>query len=257
MSGASELVQLEESGAVAVLRLASPPVNALSQQVIAQLGSALDRVEAGAARCLVVASALPGAFAAGADLKHLVAVDGAGFGAYLTALRAVIERIPRLGMLSIAALDGHALGGGLELALACSMRVAARGARLGVPEIRLGLIPGAGGTQRLTRLVSRRDALELLLRGRAIDAAAAHAMGLVDRLVEAGQAETEARALAGELASGPREAQCAILECLAAADGPLELGLALEGEAVRRLFDSEDAREGIAAFLAKRPARFR
>ncbi|HEY2190718.1 MAG TPA: enoyl-CoA hydratase-related protein, partial [Actinomycetospora sp.] len=214
---------------VVIVRLAQPPVNALSAAVVAGLETALDSFETSDARVLVIASDVPGFFVAGADLKAMAVFDQDDFGRYLEALRRPIERIASAGRPSIAVLEGQALGGGLELAMAASLRVAGRDARLGLPETRLGLIPGAGGTQRLPRLVGRGRALDLMLTPRTVDAAEAHAIGLVDRLVEAGGAETAARAWAARLAALPTSALAAVLHCVDDAhDRPLAEGLARE-----------------------------
>ena len=138
-------------------------------------------------------SAITGFFAAGADIKHMSAVDAASFREYGNALRAGLERLSALPMVSVAAIDGLALGGGLELAMACTMRVAATGARLGLPEVKLGLIPGAGGTQRLPRLVGRGRALDIMLTGRQVEADEAFWIGLIDRLAEPGETAVRGR----------------------------------------------------------------
>lgn len=242
---------------VVVVRLAQPPVNALSGAVVAGLETALDAFDTSDARVLVIVSDVPGFFVAGADLKAMAEFDQEGFVRYLAALRRPIERIASVGRPSIAVIEGQALGGGLELAMAASLRVAGRDARLGLPETRLGLIPGAGGTQRLPRLVGRGRALDLMLTPRTVDAAEAHAIGLVDRLVDAGGAETVACAWAARLAALPTSALGAVLRCVDDAhDRPLAEGLAREAERVGELFGGEDGREGVAAFLAHRPPAF-
>lgn len=243
---------------VATITLTNRPANALSNDVIAALDAALDDVAADATvRAIVFDSAVDGFFAAGADLKLLATVDGDGFTNYLTRLRAVIERIGSHPCVSIAAIEGQALGGGLELALACTFRVASSMAKLGVPEVRLGLLPGAGGTQRLPQLIGRGPALELLLSGRSASGDEAAALGLVDMVVEPGGAGSAATTLAESFAAGPRHALAEIKACVEAArDLSLTEGLAFEQAAVQRLFDSRDGREGIAAFIDKRPADF-
>jgi enoyl-CoA hydratase/carnithine racemase len=206
---------------------------------------------------LVVASRVPGFFAAGADIKHMATVDAAGFAAYGDALRSTLSRFADPNRISIAALDGLALGGGLELALACTLRVASEHAAFGLPEVKLGLIPGAGGTQRLPRLVGRSRALEMMLTGRQLDATEAHGIGLIDRLVGPGEAESAALALAGELRELSQPALHAVVRTVdIAADFALREGLMRERAEEQRLFERREGREGIAAFLEKRPPRF-
>jgi enoyl-CoA hydratase/carnithine racemase len=242
---------------VVVVRLAHPPVNALAAPVVAGLEAALDAFDVSDARVLVIVSDVPGFFVAGADLKAMAGFDEDDFMAYLESLRRPIERIGSSGRPSIAVIEGQALGGGLELAMAASLRVAGRDARLGLPETRLGLIPGAGGTQRLPRLVGRGPALDMMLTPRTVDAAEAHAIGLVDRLVDAGGAEKAALAWAAQLAALPTSALAAVLRCVDdAQELPLAEGLAREADRVSELFGGEDAREGVAAFLERRPPEF-
>jgi len=249
-------VTIEVDGRIAVATLGGPPANALSLSLVDALEHALDTVEREGARVLIVRSALEGFFMAGADLKLLGGADRAAFGSYLTRLRRVLERIGQLPAVSIAAIDGHAQGGGLELALACTLRVAGSGAKLGVPEIKLGLLPGAGGTQRLPLLLGRGVALDLLLTGRTVGAEEALRIGLVDRLAEDG-ANGEARRLAEVLAGYPAAALIAIVRCAdAARDLPLAEGMQVEADELLALFEGEDAREGVRAFLEKRSPAF-
>lgn len=238
--------------------LERPPANALGLPIIEGLQHALDGIDAaGGAHVLVVASALPGFFAAGADIKHMATIDDSGFVAYGDALRAVVERLAAPDRLSVAAIEGLALGGGLELAMACTLRVAGAEAKFGLPEVKIGLIPGAGGTQRLPRLVGRGRALDIMLTGRQVDATEAHAIGLVDRLVDAGSALDSALGLADELAGASASAQAAVVRTVDAAfDAPLPDGAALERDEVGTAFSTGDGREGLTAFLEKRPPNF-
>lgn len=240
-----------------VVRLARPPANALGRPVIDGLNAALDAFDASADRVLVLVSDLPGFFAAGADIKQMAGGTADDFAAYGTALRAPIERLAAHDLPSIAAVEGRALGGGLELAMAATLRVGGRDAQLGLPEVRLGLIPGAGGTQRLPRLVGRGRALDMMLTARSVDAVEAHAIGLLDRLVDAGGAEKAALALAGELVARSGPALTAVLRCV---DDAFDLaqagGLAREAERIDLLAAGPEAREGIAAFVERRVPRF-
>jgi enoyl-CoA hydratase len=205
----------------------------------------------------VIASRITGFFAAGADIKHMATIGGAGFRAYGDALRGALDRLAEPERISVAAIDGVALGGGLELAMACTLRVGSAQARFGLPEVKLGLIPGAGGTQRLPRLVGRGRALDIILTGRQVEASEAHAIGLVDRLVEDGQAEAAALEMARELAALSLPALRAANRSIdAALDLSLRDGNAYEAREEQELFEAGEAREGIAAFLEKRRPRF-
>jgi enoyl-CoA hydratase/carnithine racemase len=237
--------------------MASPPANALSVPLLDGLHAALDAAQAtGDVKVMIVTSALDGFFAAGADIKHLARIDAESFTAYGGRMRAVNDRIAAAPWLSVAAVDGLALGGGLELAMACTLRVSGPAARYGLPEVRLGLIPGAGGTQRLPRLVGRGRALDVMLTGRQVPAAEALAMGLVDRLTD-GDAISAALTLAGELSRASLPAQRAVVRAVDAAfDLPLEAGFKVEIDQEQALFEDGEAAEGIAAFAAKRPPRY-
>ena len=239
--------------------LASPPANALGLAIIHGLSDAIDAADAvDDVRVMVVASSVPGFFAAGADIKLMSSIDATGFTDYGNALRGTLDRIAKPGRLSIAAIEGVALGGGLELAMACTMRVAGASARFGLPEVALGLIPGAGGTQRLPRLVGRGRALDIMLTARQVEAAEALTIGLVDRVVDAGTASDAAISLATALLSSSALAQAAVVRTVDAAfDLSLSEGMALEGSQVDSLFEHGDGREGIAAFVEKRKPNFR
>ncbi len=174
-----------ESAGVTLVTLARPPANALGLPILEGMHAAIDAAEAaGDVKVMVVSSDLDGFFAAGADIKHLSTIDAESFLAYGDTMRAVNDRLAASPWISIAAIDGLALGGGLELAMACTLRVAGARARLGLPEVKLGLIPGAGGTQRLPQLVGRGRALDIMLTARQVGADEALAIGLVDRLTD-------------------------------------------------------------------------
>lgn len=249
-------LQVDDDGVV-VARLHHPSANPLSPVVLDGLGDAADAAERYGAAALVIASELGGFFAAGADIKHMQTLDGAGFAAYGAHMRRVFERIAALDAVTIAAVDGLALGGGLELALACQLRIGSPSARLGVPEIKLGLIPGAGGTQRLPRLVGRGRALDMLLTGRDVPGEEAHAFGLLDRLVPDGEPENRALEMARALAGFSTPALAATKRCVEAAlSVEHATGLQIEAAEEQSLFEGGDAQEGIAAFIARRPAVF-
>jgi enoyl-CoA hydratase/carnithine racemase len=237
--------------------MTSPPANALSPALLDGLHAALDASgAAGNVKVMVVSSSLDGFFAAGADIKHMGTIDAESFAAYGKQMRAVNDRLAAAPWLSVAAVDGLALGGGLELAMACTMRVSGPRAGYGLPEVKLGLIPGAGGTQRLPRLVGRGRALDIMLTGRQVPAAEALAMGLVDR-VTAGDALRAALALADQLKSASLPAQRAVVRTVDAAfDLPVEAGFEYEANQEQALFADGEAAEGIAAFIGKRAPRF-
>jgi enoyl-CoA hydratase/carnithine racemase len=254
MDASAPVVRGEAAPDAYLITLDRPPANALGLPLIGGLAAALDGAEAQGAPIVVIRSAVAGFFAAGADIKHMSTVDLAGFEAYGDALRAVLDRIESYPGVVIAAIEGLALGGGLELAAACALRVASETARFGVPEVKIGLIPGAGGTQRLPRLIGRGRALDLILTGRQADAAEAHAIGLVDRLVPAGEAEAAALALAAELRGSSASALRAGIAAVAAAYEPGD-GFAVERRLVGEQFQGDGA-EGLRAFVEKRPPRF-
>ena len=251
------VVSWTTEGPVFCIQLANPPANQLGRGLLDGLAAALAEFRASPARALVIASGLSGFFAAGADIKLMAGADRDGFAAYGEELRTLMDGLAAQDRPSIAAIEGRALGGGLELALACTLRVGSQTARLGLPEAKLGLIPGAGGTQRLPRLVGRGRALDIMLTAREVPAAEALAIGLLDRLTDSGGAVPAALELAGQFGAMSRPALAAVLRSVDdAGDLPLAEGLAREATRVTGLFDSPDGREGLAAFVAKRPAVF-
>ncbi len=246
-----------EDGILSIV-LDRPPANALGRPIIDGLNAALDHADAiPGIRALLVSSGVPGFFAAGADIKHMASTDAEAFADYGRALREPLARLASTDRLSIAAVDGLALGGGLELALACTLRVGSARAAFGLPEVKLGLIPGAGGTQRLPRLIGRARAMDMMLTARTVDAEEAYTIGLIDRLTPPGQAEATARALASELRRLSQPALHAVIRSVNAADD-FSMGDGMQRVAMEEhaLFARGEAREGIAAFLAKRPPRF-
>ena len=242
----------------AILTLDRPEaLNALSFEVLRELDRAVDEVAASDARALLLAGAGDKAFCAGADIRELMgrppaAVrEGARFGQH------VLGRLDSLPMPSIAVIRGYALGGGLELALAATFRIGTRTARLGLPEIKLGLIPGYGGTQRLPRLVGPARALQMVMTGRAVGAEEALAIGLLDRLVEEDAIEAGigfAREMTGYGLQALRLARDAVRRGL---DVSLADGLEIEADLNTLAFATDDAKEGMGAFLEKRKPVFR
>ncbi|MGY0541444.1 enoyl-CoA hydratase/isomerase family protein [Nocardioides sp. YJ-D4] len=246
------------SDGIVVVTLARPPANALGLPILDGMHRAIDAAEsAGDVKVMIVASALDGFFAAGADIKHMSTIDAASFTAYGDKMRAVNDRLAAAPWISIAAVDGLALGGGLELALACTMRVSSQRAKFGLPEVKLGLIPGAGGTQRLPRLVGRGRAIDIMLTARQVQADEALSIGLVDR-VATGDVVKQALELAAELVTASLPAQLAVVRAVDAADDlPLAEGMVFEVAQEQGLFEHGEAAEGISAFIAKRPPDFR
>ncbi|GAB89815.1 enoyl-CoA hydratase/isomerase family protein [Gordonia rhizosphera] len=243
---------------ITAVSLERPPANALGIPLLDGMHLAMDAAEkAGDVKVMVIASAISGFFAAGADIKHLSSIDAESFTAYGDKMREVNDRLAAAPWISIAAVDGVALGGGLELAMAATLRVAGVGGRFGLPEVKLGLIPGAGGTQRLPRLVGRGRALDIMLTARQVRADEAFRIGLVDRLTD-GDVLEAAMAFADELVGPSLPAQLAVVRTVDAAfDLPLEDGARFEVEQIQTLFEDGEAAEGIRAFVDKRTPDFR
>jgi enoyl-CoA hydratase len=238
-----------------LISLSSEPAGALTHELIADLNGLLDDLDCAPVNVVVIHSTVSGTFGVGADLKLMESFTRETFVEYLTEVRRAIDRIAALPAITIAAIDGWALGGGLELALACNFRVCSSSSQLGLPEIRLGLLPGAGGTQRLTRLVGRDAALDLLLSGRRLGAAEAKSLGVVSRIADADVLEAALR-MAESFARRPPAAARAILRCVEAAQPyAASPGLAFEEHEMHELFDDEDARRLVREFVEERRQR--
>jgi enoyl-CoA hydratase len=251
---------LERDGPVAVITLNRPPVlNALNSQTLDELGRAiLDLKRDAAIRAVIVTGAGEKSFVAGADINELAVQRPAEGKEHALRGQHVFDLIENMGKPVIAAINGFALGGGCELAMACTLRIAADTARLGQPEINLGIVPGYGGTQRLARLVGKGVALDLLLLGRHVTAAEALQIGLVNRVVPAADLMTTARALAGELASkAPLAAQYIIEAVNKGLEVSFDKGQFLEATLFGLVASTDDMREGTRAFLEKRKAEFK
>jgi enoyl-CoA hydratase len=247
-----------EDGPVTVIRLDNPPLNLVTVELTRMLDRSLADIESSEdVRCVVLTGTGDRAFCAGSDVKEFESLKGRVGEGKLLLEKAVYRRLARLGVPTIAAIQADALGGGLELALCCDLRVADERSMLGLPEVRLGVMPGSGGTQRLPRIVGPAKAKELILMGELVDAAEASAIGLVNRVSPAGQALQTAMEMAEIIAGrGPlavREAKRAIDS---AGDLSLDEGLAQELDASERIFGSDDMVEGARAFFDKRPPRF-
>ncbi len=251
-----DFVRVQTEGAVATIRLERPPANALSQTLSEELSTAARTVGRDAEVRAVVLWGGEKIFAAGADIKAMVEFGPAEIEPDVGALEQACRDLEAIPKPTIAAINGFALGGGCEIALACDLRFAAEDAELGLPEVLLGIIPGAGGTQRLPRLVGLGRARELVLSGRRVGAAEARAIGLVDRVVAPSEVYGAALEQARLFAAGPTLAYEAAKRALAAAGGDLAEGLRAEREAFLALFATQDQEEGMRAFLDKREPRF-
>jgi enoyl-CoA hydratase len=249
-------IQIEKRAAVAVVTLDRPRVlNALDAATFTELDAAFEELAADSTvRVVLLTGAGERAFAAGADIRELAAADAGAGKAFSLRGQAVFRKIETLGKPVIACVRGFALGGGCELAMACTLRIAADDAKFGQPEVKLGVIPGYGGSQRLPRLVGRGAALKLLLTGAIIDATEALRIGLVDEVVPSAELMRRAETLADEVAA---QAPLAIAETLRVVDEgldlPLDLALLREADRFGHLCDSVDKAEGTKAFLEKRP----
>jgi enoyl-CoA hydratase/3-hydroxyacyl-CoA dehydrogenase len=250
-----ETVKLETRGDVAIAWLANGQLNAIAPQLIRDLGAIWDKVNGTEVRALVIASSNPLVFSAGADIKAFTQMDESGGRELADSAHALMRDLGHAGVVTIAAVNGIAFGGGCELAMGCDVRIAAQSALFGQPEIKLGIIPGFGGTQRLPRLVGPNKALEMNLIGDAISADEAYEFGLVNRVVLDHELFDTALAWARRLAGQAPLAVAHIKRVSAHAD--LDQGIEAEKAAFAEVFVTEDAREGIAAFLGKRQPTWR
>lgn len=251
-------VLVETDGYIATITIAHPPVNALSIPLLGDLQAAAERVgTARGCRAVIVRSGVPGVFVGGADLKERERGNNPSR-PFIAALHAAFGALERIAAPTIALIEGHALGGGCELALACDFRLMTAGrARIGLPEVKLGLLAAGGGTQRLTRLLGRGAATDIILRGRVLDASAAERAGLIHWAIAEDRSEGASRALADELAALPPLAVAAAKRVIRdGAELPLADALALEARAMLDLEHTADAAEGVRAFVEKRPPRF-
>ena len=248
-------------GQVAHLEISNGPLNLLSDDVFDELDAALAELELAApgdVRAVVVTGAGDRAFSAGSDVKNFRNHIGSAGRAHFSREEAVTSRLAKLPMPTIAAIEGNALGGGLELALACDIRVASEQAKLGLPEVRLAVTPGAGGTQRLPRVVGTARAKEMTLTGRVIDAHEAEGIGLVSRVAPAGGALAAADEIAAQIAErGPVAVREVKRLIDFAVDNDIDAGIAAEIDASERVFNSQDMLEGATAFFEKRPPQYR
>jgi enoyl-CoA hydratase/carnithine racemase len=252
-------VSFAAEGAVGYITLDKPPANSYDKDFMDEMGAAVDAAASDdAVKAVIVRSASKRFFCAGADIKAFLANDTAGNMAMIERGHEVLASIARIPKVFIAQVEGHALGGGLEISLACDLRFGARGAhKLGVPEVTLGLLPGNGGTQRLSRIIGVPQALDLMITGRQLSPGEAHGLGILNRLFPAAETAEKTRAYAEALAGGATAAIGEIkLATYAGVDGKLADGLARERAGIAKLFETADAREGLSAFTEKRKAEF-
>ena len=255
-----ERVKVAIEDRVAVVTIDHRPVNALDRQTLEELGQAIEALRSEpTVKAVILTGGGSLAFVAGADIKEVSQITSPQEAQAMAALgQTVFLKIARMPKPVIAAINGVCLGGGLELAMACHLRISGDRARFGQPEINLGIIPGWGGTQRLPRLIGRAKAVEWILTGDVVTAQEASRLGLVNAVVPQDQVLKAAKDLARKLAS---KGAVAVTQALAAIDGgldsPLEAGLAKEAEAFGKVAQSEDSREGVKAFLEKRQPQFK
>lgn len=244
---------------VATVTLDNPPANALHSALLEELDQVIDELTRKEDAKTVVITGAGKMFAAGADINEITEIDSRQRGCQVTARgQAILNRIERMNKPVVAALNGlFCLGGGLELAMACHLRIAGDRIRLGLPEITLGIIPGFGGTQRLPRLIGTGKALELILTGDRIKAGEALSIGLVNEVVPDSEVLSRARAVAKKIAGlGQVAVRAALTAVIEGQTQPPAAGLELESNLFGSLCETADMKEGLKAFLEKRPARF-
>ncbi|MQA12915.1 MAG: enoyl-CoA hydratase/isomerase family protein [Pseudonocardiaceae bacterium] len=252
----SEFVRLEVDGGIGTIRLDRPPMNALSRQVQEEIRTAAHEASARDDVRAVVVYGGEKVFAAGADVKEMEAMSEADMAAAAHDLSSSFSAVADIRKPTVAAVTGYALGGGLELAMCCDRRVAGDNVKAGQPEILLGVIPGAGGTQRLARMVGPGRAKDIIFTGRFVDAQEALAIGLVDEVVAPDAVHDAARRWAGQFAHGPMRALAAAKAAIdGGLDGDLGSGLKLESHVFAALFATEDRAIGMRSFLENGPGK--
>lgn len=243
---------------MATVILNNPPANLLTIDLLSELEKAVDLLADNDQVKAVVITGSGSLFVAGADVKVIAAISSSEEGESLAKRgQAVFDKIEQMQKPVIAAITGFCLGGGLELAMACHLRIGGERARLGQPEINLGIIPGFGGTQRLPRLVGKSKAIELILTGDMINAEEAKKLGLINKLVPEGEVLKQAQGLAKKIAAkGKKAVEAGLLAVQYGMDHPLPSGLTLEAELFGKICETADKKEGVSAFLEKRQAKF-
>ena len=259
----AEFFEVSITDGVAVVAMNHPPVNSITDRFASELMTLLQQISIDkSVRVIIISSLIDGIFMAGADIKMMKeAVKNRDFSRLREAsvIKPAFSAIQDMPQPVIAAINGHALGGGCELALACDYRIIAKGKRIGLTEVLLGLIPAAGGTQRILRMLPRPIATRMLLEGAQLDADEALAVGLVDRVVDGDKLMDEAKKFAGRFARGPSKTYAALKKCMnKGGDMDLAAGLKMEEELFFDLIEnSKDSQEGLTAFLEKRPPVFK
>lgn len=255
----SELVQITREDRLAIVTINRPPVNALNQEVLNDLEVAFDELaEDQSVGAVIVTGGGEKAFVAGADIAEFPKLNSANGEKLSRRGQLVFQKIADFPAPVIAAVNGFALGGGMELALACDIRVVAENARVGLPEVTLGIFPGYAGTQRLPRIIAAGKAKELIFTGAMIDAAEAYRIGIADHLTPAGEALNKAREVAEKILKvGPVAVRLAKQAVNKGFDQTLEEGQKTEAALFAQLCDTEDQKEGAMAFLEKRPPAFK
>ncbi|GAA5159103.1 enoyl-CoA hydratase-related protein [Pseudonocardia eucalypti] len=251
-----EFVALEVDGAVGTIRLNRPPMNALNKQLQEEIRAAAQEAAGRADVRAVVVYGGEKVFAAGADIKEMAAMSHADMTARARGLSSSLSAVAEIPKPTVAAITGYALGGGYELALCCDRRVCGDNVKVGQPEILLGIIPGAGGTQRLSRLIGPSRAKEVIYSGRFVAAEEALALGMVDQVVAPDDVYAEAHRWASGFAEGPAMALAAAKKAIdGGLDGDLRNGLHLESELFAALFATEDRAAGMESFIANGPGK--
>jgi enoyl-CoA hydratase len=244
---------LEKEDELAIVKINRPPVNALNSEVVTEIHQMIDELEKDEQVKVIILTGEGKAFVAGADISEMVDFDNAGGAEFSKKGQAAFDKIENTPKPVIAAINGFALGGGCEIAMACDIRIAVEGAKLGQPEVNLGVIPGFAGTQRLPRLVGKGKAKELIFTGNMISAEEAEQIGLVNQVLTADELMNTAKEMAKTIASkGPAAVRAAKLAINEGVNYELSKGLEIENQAFAKLFETEDQKEGMKAFLEKR-----
>lgn len=255
---ANQFINYTLEDRVATVTISNPPANVLTIPLMTELDKVIGELAGNDEAKVVVLTGSGTLFVAGADIKEIASISSSEKGEALALMgQAVFNKIEQMQKPVLAAITGFCLGGGMELAMACHMRIAGDRARMGQPEINLGIIPGFGGTQRLTRLVGKAKAMEIILTGDMINAQEAKALGLVNKVVPEGEVLKQTVGLAKKIASKGKKAIAAAMSAIQeGTTQPLTQGLTLEAKLFGQICDTSDMKEGVSAFLEKRQPKF-